>query len=85
MISTRSKNIFDREKISTTFVLRDTKNASRRKKLRSAEMASRADARDRAIGAKIRAQRVRSSTREISFSFRAHSDDFFCALVLFTK
>jgi len=48
-------------------------------------MASRADLRDRAIGAKFREDCARSLTREISFSFRVHSDEFFSALVLFTK
>jgi len=48
-------------------------------------MASRANVRDRAIGAKFRAHRARSLTREISFSFRVYSDENFSALVLFTK
>jgi hypothetical protein len=48
-------------------------------------LASRADMRDRMIGAKFRAPRARSLTREISFSIRAHSVENFRALVLFTK
>jgi hypothetical protein len=48
-------------------------------------MASRADLRDRAIGAKIREYRARSLARKISFSFRVYSVEIFCALVLFTK
>jgi hypothetical protein len=48
-------------------------------------VAPRANARDRVIGVKFRAHRARSLAREISFSFRAYSDENFSALVLFTK
>jgi hypothetical protein len=48
-------------------------------------MAPRADSRDRVIDAKFRARRTRSLISEISFTFRAYSDEIFCALVLFTK
>jgi len=48
-------------------------------------MAPRAELRDRMIDAKFCAQRKRSLVSEISFTFRAYSDEIFCTLVLFTK
>jgi hypothetical protein len=44
-------------------------------------MALRADLRDRAIDAKFRARRTRSLISEISFTFRAYSDENFPVVV----
>jgi hypothetical protein len=53
--------------------------------MRSRAMASRADTRDRVIGVKIRARGVRSLSRKISFSIRAHSEKFLDAVVFIEK
>jgi hypothetical protein len=79
------KFFFDREEEIACARSSREKNTTRRENLRSLTVASRADLRDREIGSKIRVHCARSLAQEISFSFRAYSDEIFCALVLFTK
>jgi hypothetical protein len=79
------KIFFDHEQQFDRAERSRNKFATKRENQRSRMMASRADLRDRAIGAKFRAHRARSIAREISLAIRAHSGEIFSALVLFTK
>jgi hypothetical protein len=81
----RAKKIFDREEKNDRARRFLDEFARRRKNLGSRMLASRANLRDRMIGAKFRSRAARSIDREISFTIRALPDKFFSALVLIAK